>query len=186
MNQPIANVFKFCPRCGTKSAGRSANSSADEGTNPFKCTAADCGYSHYFSPNAAVGSIIADADGRVLLITRAKDPGKGKFGMPGGFVDPGESLEEALRREVLEEINLKTISIEYLASFPNSYAFRGVVFPVTDAFFVCKVESFDPIAPQEGEVSDYHFLQLTETELDKMAFESNRLALELYLSRTAK
>lgn len=182
MNQPIANVFRFCPRCGNKSAEQPAG----DGTNPFKCVDAECGYSHYFSPNAAVGAIIADAEGRVLVITRAKDPGKGKYGMPGGFVDPGESLEEALQREVLEEINLTTKSIEYLASFPNSYAFRGVVFPVTDAFFVCQVDSFDPIAPQEGEVSDYHFLKLTETELDKMAFASNRHALELYLSRTAK
>lgn len=182
MNEPIANVFRFCPRCGAKPETNSSTG----GNNPFRCTVADCGYSHYFSPNAAVGAIIAAADGTVLLITRAKDPGKGKFGMPGGFVDPGESLEGALEREVLEEINLSTTSIEYLASFPNQYAFQGVVFPVTDAFFVCKVESFDPIAPQEGEVSDYHFLQLTESVLDNMAFASNRQALELYLSRTAK
>ena len=106
--------------------------------------------------------------------------------MPGGFVDPGESLEEALRREVLEEINLQASSISYLTSYPNHYAFMGVVVPVTDAFFVCSVESFDSIAPQDGEVAAFQFVHLNETILDQMAFESNRLALEAYLAKIKK
>ena len=121
----------------------------------------------------------------VLLITRARDPGKGKFGMPGGFVDAGESLEEALKREVLEEVNLHATSITYLASFPNSYAYKGVVSAVTDAFFVCRVNSFDSLVVQDGEVSDYHFVHPTKKELDNLAFESNRRALEFYLSQNA-
>ena len=98
MNQPIAQLYQFCPVCGSKTD--------TPGKNPFRCPA--CQHTHFFSPVTAVGAIIADESGRVLLITRARDPGKGKYGMPGGFVDPQESLEEALRREVLEEIRVHT------------------------------------------------------------------------------
>lgn len=173
MNQPIAQFYQFCPVCGSKTN--------DPGKNPFRCPS--CGHTHFFSPVAAVGAIIVDESERVLLITRAREPGKGKYGMPGGFVDPQESLEEALRREVLEEINLEATSVRYLVSFPNEYGYSGAIFPVMDAFFVCEVASFDSIAAQEGEIADYHFLTMTQAVLDNLAFESNRRALEYYLSQ---
>src|SRR5262245_46706600 len=45
-------------------------------------------------------------DGRVLLAARGPDPGRGVFTLPGGLVEPGETLAEAARREVLEEMGL--------------------------------------------------------------------------------
>ena len=173
MNLPVAQLYQHCPVCGAKVA--------DPGNNPLHCSV--CNHKHFFSPVAAVGAIIVDETNRVLLITRARDPGKGQYGMPGGFVDPNESLEEALRREVLEEINLQATSVRYLVSFPNEYAYSGAIFPVTDAFFVCEVESFDSIAAQEGEIDDFHFLELTEEVLGGLAFESNRRALEFFLQQ---
>ena len=175
MNQPIASLHRFCPQCGTENK--------ETGRNPFQCPT--CGYTHYFSPVAAVGAIIVDTNNRVLLITRARDPGKGKYGLPGGFVDPDESLEEALRREVLEEMNLQTTSIQYLISFPNQYAYAGAIFPVADAFFVCQVDGFETIKAQQGEITDYQFVHLDETVLGNMAFESNRRALQYHLSQSS-
>ena len=169
--RPIAETFQYCPRCSA--------SGSEAGSNPFRCT--DCEFTFYFSPITAVGAIIADDEGRVLLLTRGRDPGQGKYGLPGGFVDAGETLEVALAREVLEETNLTTVSTEYLASFPNSYDFLGCTFPVTDAFFVCSVASLEPIKPQENEISSYQFLHPTKSDLAHMAFASNRKALEKYL-----
>jgi ADP-ribose pyrophosphatase YjhB (NUDIX family) len=55
-----------------------------------------------------VGAVILDRDAkRVLLIKRAREPARGRWSLPGGLVDVGESLEEALRREVLEETGLQ-------------------------------------------------------------------------------
>ena len=42
------------------------------------------------------------------------------------------------------------VTFEYLASFPNTYTFRGITSPVTDLFFTCRVESLDDIRPQDG------------------------------------
>jgi ADP-ribose pyrophosphatase YjhB (NUDIX family) len=53
-----------------------------------------------------VGAIVADPAGRLLLVLRGREPGAGLWSIPGGKVEPGESLPEATRREVLEETGL--------------------------------------------------------------------------------
>ena len=168
---PIRKAWKFCPRCGSPAA--------KSGRNPFACES--CGFTHFFGPVSAVGAIATDPEGQVLLLVRAKDPGKGMFGLPGGFVDAGETAEDALVREVLEEVQLKVASLRYLISYPNEYAYKGFVLPVTDMFFVMEVESFDVISLMDGEIDAWHFCHLTKKELNRMAFESNRKALEFYL-----
>lgn len=56
---------------------------------------------------ACVGAIIRDPSGRVLLILRANEPGRGLWSLPGGRIEPGESPEAAVVREVLEETGLE-------------------------------------------------------------------------------
>ena len=53
-----------------------------------------------------VGAIIFDPAGRLLLIKRGHDPGAGLWSLPGGRVEPGESDEQAVVREVAEETGL--------------------------------------------------------------------------------
>jgi len=53
-----------------------------------------------------VGAIITDAAGRLLLIKRGHEPGKGQWSIPGGRVEPGETDEQAVIREVREETGL--------------------------------------------------------------------------------
>jgi 8-oxo-dGTP diphosphatase len=56
-----------------------------------------------------VGGIAHDAHGRLLLIKRGKPPGQGRWSLPGGRVEQGESDERAVRRELLEETGLSVI-----------------------------------------------------------------------------
>ena len=173
MSKSIAEAFEFCPACGSKNPA--------VGSNPLNCPS--CNFRFFFGPVTAVGAIVADPEGRVLFIVRANDPGKGKFGMPGGFVDAGESLEDALTREVFEETGLKVTQLTYLTSGPNGYLYKGVEIPVTDMFFVCTVESFDGMTAIDGEAAEFRLVRPTEYETGNMAFESNRLALEHYLEK---
>ncbi len=153
------------------------------GVDPFRCQA--CDFVFHFGPVGAVGAIIADACHRVLLIRRAKEPGKGDYGLPGGFVDPGESAEIALRREVQEELGLTVTEHQVLVSFPNTYNYRGVVVPVLDVFYVCSVDPAETVQPAASEVSSWEWCECNATVLDQMAFESNRKALEMYLETYA-
>lgn len=54
-----------------------------------------------------VGALIHDPHGRLLLVLRANDPGRGRWSVPGGRVEPGEDDETAVRREVAEETELR-------------------------------------------------------------------------------
>ena len=92
------------------------------------------------TPLLTTDCVICDQDGRVLLIRRKNEPFKGAYALPGGFVDIGETVEAACRREVLEEAGLTvgelqlvgvysdpgrdprghTVSIAYLARLPRA------------------------------------------------------------------
>jgi 8-oxo-dGTP pyrophosphatase MutT (NUDIX family) len=69
-------------------------------------------------PGAA--AIVTDAERRVLLLQRADTGG---WGLPGGFMEPGESLEETVRREVLEEVGLELDELTLMNVFsgPDQY-----------------------------------------------------------------
>ena len=62
-------------------------------------------------PIVGVGAVVLDGDGRVLLIRRGREPLKGEWSIPGGAVETGETLEEAVAREVREETGLE-IAVE--------------------------------------------------------------------------
>jgi len=56
-----------------------------------------------------VGAVVFDAQGRLLMIRRGHDPGAGLWSIPGGRIEPGETDEQALVRELLEETNLQVM-----------------------------------------------------------------------------
>jgi ADP-ribose pyrophosphatase YjhB (NUDIX family) len=57
-------------------------------------------------PVRCVGAIITDQAGRLLLVRRGREPGRGLWSVPGGRVEPGETDEQALVRELREETGL--------------------------------------------------------------------------------
>ena len=169
----IEKNYRFCPRCGKETE------TEHQGRVPFRCT--QCGFTNFFGPVAAVGGLVTNAQGELLLVRRAREPGKGKWGLPGGFVDRNETIEQALSREVLEETNLCVSKATYLTSFPNLYEYAGVVSPVLDLFFLCHVVDQAVLQLADGELDSFLWVKPTEKQLSEMAFPSNRLAIEQWL-----
>jgi len=82
-------------------------------------------------PIPCVGAIITDAAGRLLLIRRGHEPGKGLWSLPGGRVEPGETDAQALVREVAEETSLAVRPGELIGSVRRA-APGGRVFDIRD------------------------------------------------------
>ena len=78
---------------------------------------------------------IAELDGRVLLVRRAREPAAGTLDLPGGFIDFGETAEVALVRELREELDLAIEVLDYLGSYPNVYPYAGVRYHTLDLCF---------------------------------------------------
>ena len=171
MTAPI-EFFHCCPKCG-QPVRRAAS-------NAVQC--ATCGFLYYFNPVVAVGALVMDREGRMLWIRRAKEPGKGKLGLPGGFADVGETAEEALRREVREEVNLELDSLEFLCTCANRYVYGGVTYPVLDVFYTARPCAGESAAALE-DVESFCWLKPQEVPLDEIAFLSVKTALGCWLRR---
>lgn len=87
-----------------------------------------------------MAALIFDPAGRLLVTRRAIDPDKGKLDLPGGFIDPGESAEEAITRELAEELGLEVKKLRYLASAANRYPFSGLTVFTTDLAFLVETD----------------------------------------------
>ena len=110
-SQAIANwhhTHQFCARCGAPT--ESAN-----GGSLRKCTSD--GSEHYPSTDGAVIVLVNDKDDRVLLGRQKIWPEK-RFSCFAGFVEPGESFEQTVLREVFEESGIKADEVTYLGSQP--------------------------------------------------------------------
>jgi ADP-ribose pyrophosphatase YjhB (NUDIX family) len=165
-----ADLFRFCPRCA---APRPADNA---GHTPYRCGA--CGLTFYFNPSVAAAAFVYDPAGRVLLIRRAKDPAAGKLGVPGGFIDFGESAEDGLRREVREEVGLEVARLRFLVSFPNLYHYREVAYPVVDLYFAADAVTPEAAKPLDA-VAGIEWRRPADVPDAEVAFESMRVALGL-------
>lgn len=149
----------------------------------------DCGFDLYNNVASAVGLIIKDPQGNVLLEKRAKEPRKGFLALPGGFVDPGETAEEACFRECKEELGVMPVSVKYLCSFPNTYEYKNIVYKTCDLFFEAVLPENCTFKPQESEVLSldaYSIRNQEELEELPLAFESARKTFEVWLKKTAE
>ena len=131
--------FKFCPSCGSQHF---------EYNNIKSKCCAHCNFVFYHNPSSAVAAFIFNANGDLLVCRRAKDPAKGTYDLPGGFVDYNETAEQAMVREIHEELGVEVKELQYLFSLPNDYLYSDLNIPTLDFFYRVQL-------PQNAEISAY-------------------------------
>jgi len=100
---------RYCGTCGAPMRSESAG-------HVMKCTQPACGAEHFPRLDPAIIVLVTDGE-RALLGRQAAWP-PGRYSTIAGFVEPGESLEDAVRREVLEETGVTVLDAEYHSSQP--------------------------------------------------------------------
>ena len=107
--------FHFCPLCGGKLSKKKIKPS-----EPDRLVCNLCSFVYYIDPKVATGTVTL-FENQIVLVKRGISPGYGKWVIPGGFVDRGETLEEAAIRETLEETSLQV----RLTGLLNVYSYPG-------------------------------------------------------------
>jgi ADP-ribose pyrophosphatase YjhB (NUDIX family) len=117
---------------------------------------------------------VLDGAGRVLLARRAVEPFLGFWDTPGGFVEPGESLEECVRRELREEAGVEIAVGRLVGSFPDTYGPTGEA--TVNTFFECRLLSGEP--RPDDDVAELRWFSRDELPAPgEIAFECVRAAL---------
>ena len=140
--------FKYCPKCGS-------DQFLDNNFKSKRC--AHCGFVYYFNSCASTVGLIFNQKGELLVATRAHEPSKGTYDLPGGFVDMYETGEEAMKREIKEETNLDVVGLKYLFSVPNTYVYSGFEVHTLDMVFECQVDDFSSMRA-EDDVNKLNFI----------------------------
>jgi len=163
--------WQYCPWCGVKSFRASHD-------NYMRCDT--CSKKFYINASGAVACIIENPRGEILLTRRAFEPAKGMLDLPGGFISLDETAEDAVRREVKEELNLDIVSLQYIGSSPNRYLYGGMLYFTLDLGFKCVVDDFSNMRVAD-DVNGYEFVPHHRIDLQQISFPSIRNILQMYL-----
>ena len=160
---PALDGARFCPRCGR----------AADVEYPRFISCPHCGYGAYYNPKPVAAAIPATPDGRIILLRRGFDPGKGLWTFPGGFVDLGESVEDAARRETREELAID-VELGPVVGVYSRAADRVVL--IVYAATTTQAPSITEEAPEVRAFAP------DELPWDALAFWSTEQALRAFLS----
>jgi ADP-ribose pyrophosphatase YjhB (NUDIX family) len=163
------NDWRFCPRC----AGPLAPSILKEG-EPSRPACPACGFAAYLNPRVAACTITT-LDGGIVLARRGIEPELGKWILPGGLVDRGETLPAAAVRETREEIKVRVA----LTGILDVYSFAGQDTVV--AVYAADVLSGVPEAGDE--TLEVKVFAPEAIPWDELGFDTTRAALRDYVRR---
>jgi NADH pyrophosphatase NudC (nudix superfamily) len=163
-------AMRYCPKCGSSEFKVA-------GERSLKCKS--CGFHYFINAAAAVAALVVNTDGKIMLTTRGINPNYGMLDLPGGFVDPMESVEDALRRELDEELGLKVKSFEYLGSAPNEYVFSEFSTFTIDLAYKVTPETTEGLCAMD-DILDYKFYSEEEIDYNEIPAPSIKHFVQQY------
>jgi len=157
--------MRYCPHCAHPLEKRLA-------FDRLRSVCPACGFVHFRTPKVGVSVLVEDKE-RILLARRAVEPGKGKWGLPSGFVEWDESPEAAAIRECAEETGLVVTKLELLdvTHYTDDYRGPGVN-------FTYRAQVFSGTPRPGDDAAQLRFFAPTELpSANRVAFDSHRVLL---------
>lgn len=160
------SFFTYCPNC---------QSTDFDFENLVKFHCHDCGFTYYHNIAAAVAVVLKFEDA-ILFAVRNVDPDKGKWDLPGGFIDPNENAQGAACREIKEELglDLKPSDLKFITTSPNHYFYKNVPYRTMDIFFECELASNAINITAKDEIKELIWVKRSEIDVEKIGFVSIR------------
>jgi len=165
---PEPFVWRFCPICGARL------SIADDGQSE-QPHCAECHRFYYRNPVPASCCFVAREDGALLLTRRAVEPCIGAWCLPGGYVELGESAEEAALRELHEETNLLAARARLLGVSTQQSAISGAVMVLGYV-----IEDWSGLASMRPDTDSSELRFFPRDERPPLPFAAHRELLALY------
>ncbi len=162
----------YCPRCGSN-----LSTKFDGGRDRMACLSDGCGFMHFGDASIGCGGVVI-RDGKILLVQRGINPGKGNWQIPGGYVEFDEEIHSAVEREVLEEAGVT-------AKVTDSLGFRHTAGnrerPSSNLYVVFRLDpiSGEPLADGEETLNAGYFT------LEEMTEKTGIQSLSLWAVRQA-
>src|SRR4029453_2734296 len=159
--------YRFCPRCGGDLEKRVVKA-----TEPKRLVCLNCSFIFYQDPKVGAGTIFT-LNGAIGLVKRGVEPAIGKWVFPGGYVDRGESVQEAAIRETQEEsqMDVKLGPLLHVYSYPHS--------PNVIVVYAAQAVGGELAAGDES--VEAKVFAPTEIPWDDLAFDSTKDALKDYI-----
>ena len=161
-------VYRFCPVCGGNLGHLTLKAQ-----EPQRLVCSQCDYIFYLDPKVVACSIV-EMNGGIVLLKRDIDPQRGKWVLPGGYVDRGEQVSAAAIRETEEECGLRTRIKRLLGVY--SYPGRAAV-----VVYVAEFLSGDLVAADESQEAELYLKE--DLPWEELAFQSTVDALKDYIEQ---
>lgn len=165
--------WKWCPVCRSP-----LGFAVPEGDERERLCCEACGLVVYDNPAPCACAVVVRG-GRVMLTRRAVEPSSGYWDLPGGYIEIGETPEETLLREILEETGLEVRIRRLIGFFVDTYGDGGT--DTLNVSYECEV-----VAGSESPGSDVAEIRWFAPDelpsLDELAFRNTREALQAWLA----
>ncbi len=161
---------KYCHLCGTKLT--------DFQERSWWCP--HCQQRYYDNPRPTADVALFDEKDRILLVKRALDPGKGKWDVPGGFIEFDEVLEDGALRELQEELGITAKDITnfaYNTNYTALYEWGKETYHILATSFCARIDSKTALHPAD-DASDYRYYSLDELETVDLSFPMHREVIQ--------
>lgn len=159
--------YRFCPRCGGDLEKRVVKT-----TEPGRLVCLNCSFIFYQDPKVVAATIFT-VEGGIVLLKRGVEPALGKWVFPGGYMDRGETVQDAAVRETKEESQVEV----KLGPLLNVYSYRRS--PSVIVVYTAQVVSGKLAAGDE--CVEARTFAPEQIPWDDLAFDSTRDALQHYI-----